>query len=226
MVPPQQRYDVGHTLRKMVSGQEGVRGKTFEFPARRRIGMLVAHTMTEKKQAHVAHTQLRNSDPLPDGAFETEGRGSLDLRGDSKHIVDRVNSDSKFSGKPQGRHNEYPRTSTFFVAEWESRIFGGSWQLDERRLQGSQHSKRSRMEKRRVDRQRPRPQSAQRWLRLWCVDHRSRQEQAVPTVQVFRFVECTVFYLSRNQRCEVLHILLDKTIGVRRVQLLLHGTVF
>ena len=112
-----------------------------------RIGMLVAHIKTEKKHAHVAHTQLRNSDPLPDGAFETEGRGSPDLRGDSKHIVDRVNSDSKFSGKPQGRHNGYPRTSTFFVAEWESRAFGESWQLDETRLQGSQHSKRWRMGK-------------------------------------------------------------------------------
>ena len=51
------------------------------------------------------------------------------------------------------------------------------------------------------------------------VDHLSRQERAVPTVQVFRFVECTFFYLTRNQRCEVLHKLLDKIIGVRQVQI-------
>ena len=101
-----------------------------------RIGMLVAHIKSEMKRAHVAHTQLRNSDPLPDGAIETEGRGSLDLRRDSKNIVQRY-------GQPQGHHNEYPRTSTFFVAEWESRAFGESWQLDGTRSEGSQHSKRS-----------------------------------------------------------------------------------
>ena len=33
MEPPQQRYDMGQTLRKMVRGQEGVRGKTSGFPA-------------------------------------------------------------------------------------------------------------------------------------------------------------------------------------------------
>ena len=63
-----------------------------------RTGMLVAHIKTEKKKAHVARTQLRNSDPLPDGAIETEGRGSLDLRENRKNIVDWVNGDSKDTG--------------------------------------------------------------------------------------------------------------------------------
>ena len=78
-----------------------------------RIGMLVAHIKSEMKRAHVAHTQLRNSDPLPDGAIETEGRGSLDLRRDSKHIVDWVNGDSKDMGNRKDittNTQEHPRS--------------------------------------------------------------------------------------------------------------------
>ena len=123
MEPPQQRYDMGHTLRKMVRGQEGVRGKTSGFTARKKKSRHhvccsgSACLKTEKKQAHVAQTHLRNSDPLPDGAIETEGRGSLDLRGDSKQFVDWVNGDSKDTGDRKDVTTEYPRTSTFFVAE-------------------------------------------------------------------------------------------------------------
>ena len=67
--------------------------------------------------ARGTHTQLRNSDPLADGAIETEGRGSLDLRRDSKHFVDWVKGDSKDTGDRKDVTTEYPRTSTFFVAE-------------------------------------------------------------------------------------------------------------
>ena len=150
-----------------------------------RIVMLVAHIKTKKKRAHVAHTQLRNSDPLPDGAIETEGRGSLDLRGDSKHIVDWVNGDSKDTGNRKDvttNTQEHPRSL------WRN----GNAALSERvgnwmRHVCREHNTRKGREwgKRRVDQQRPRPQSAQRWLRLWCVDHRSHRNKQFPPWRYF-----------------------------------------
>ena len=157
--------------------------------------MLVAHIKTEKKRAHVAHTQLRNSDRLADGAIETEGRGSLDLRRDSKHIVDWVNGDSKDAGNRKDvttNTQEHPRSL------WRN----GKAALSERVGNWMGHVRRDHNTRKGRDQQRPRPQSAQRWLRLWCVDHLSRQEQAVPTVQVFRFVECTFLLAEiRDARC-------------------------
>ena len=87
-----------HTFRKMVCGQEEDVWINFwihcpkkEVSASRllqRIGMLVAHIKTEKKQAaRGVHTVEELGSGSPDGAIETEGRGSLDLRGDSKQIV-------------------------------------------------------------------------------------------------------------------------------------------
>ena len=94
------------TLSKMVCGQERVRGKTSGFPARRSKSrhhvccsgsacLLRKSRPKRRRRTWRTHTALGS---VARRRVKTEGRGSLDLRGDRTNIVDWVNGDSKDAG--------------------------------------------------------------------------------------------------------------------------------